>query len=72
MTLETGQQITTILILPNILRNKRNQAMKLSWLIDYNIENICLEKSGTRSCRKAVPRTFYKKSKLSVSLDQQS
>ena len=40
MTSQTGQQIITIHILPNISRTKDNQEMKLGQLIEYNIRNI--------------------------------
>ena len=36
------------------------------------MRNIFLEKSYTKFGREATPRSFYKKSKLSISLDQQS
>ena len=32
-------------ILPNILRSKNNQTMKVGQLIEYNMENIFLKKS---------------------------
>ena len=69
MTSQTGQQIIRIHILPNIWRIKSNQIMKLGQLIAYNMRNIFLEKlySG-----EASPRIFYKNSKLSISMDQQS
>ena len=43
MTLQTGQQIMIILILPNISRSKSNQAMKLGQLIENNMRNVFLE-----------------------------
>ena len=43
MTLQTGQQVITIRILPNISRSKNNQATKLSQLIKYNVRNIFLQ-----------------------------
>ena len=46
--------------------------MKFDQLIEYNIRNIFLEKSYTKSSGEASPRPFYKKSKLSVSVDDQS
>ena len=72
MTSQTGQQIITIHILFNISRNKGNQTMKFDQLIEYNIRNIFLEQSYTQSCGEAGPRPFYKKLKLSVSVDEQS
>ena len=72
MVLEAGQQIATIYMLSIVSRKKGNHAMKLGRLIEYNMENIFLEKSDTNFCRAAVSKTFYRKSKLSVDLDQQS
>ena len=46
--------------------------MKFDQLIEYNMRNIILEKSYTYCGGEASPRSFYKKSKLSISLDQQS
>ena len=40
-------------------------------MIEYNI-NIFLEKSYTECGGESSPRQFYEKSKLSISLDQQS
>ena len=59
-------------ILSNISRSKDNQKMKFGQLKDYNMRNIFLEKSYAKYGMKASPSTFYKKSKLSVSLDQQT
>ena len=58
-------------ILPNISRSKESQTIKFQ-LIEYNMRNIFLEKSYTKYGGEASPRPFYEKSKLSVSLDQQS
>ena len=44
--------------------------MKFGQLIDYNMRNIFLEKSYTKSSAETTPRTFSQKLKLSVSLDQ--
>ena len=50
--------------------------MKFSELIEYNRRNIqekyFLEISYTKCGQKAGPRPFYKKSKLSIFLDQES
>ena len=47
--------------------------MKFGQLIEYNIGNISPEKSYTKySDGKTIPRLFYKKSKLLISLDQYS
>ena len=43
MTLETGKQIITIHVLPNISRSKDNEAMKFCQLIEYNMRNSFLE-----------------------------
>ena len=72
MTSQTGQQINTIQELTNILRSKGNQTTKFRQLIEYNMINIFLEKSYTKFGGEASPRPFCKKSKLSISLDQQS
>ena len=71
MTSQTGQQITTVYTLPNISRIKDNQTMKFGPLIEHNTRNIFLKISYTKCGGKASPRPFYKKSKLSISLDQQ-
>ena len=46
--------------------------MKFGWLIQYNMRNIFLEKSYKKIGGEALPRTFSKKSKLSISLDHKS
>ena len=48
MTSQRGQQTITRHILPNILRSKDNQAMKLAQLTEYIMRNIWLPKL----CRK--------------------
>ena len=57
-------------ILTNISRSKGNQTMKYGQLIEYKTKNIFLEKSYTKCGGETIPRTFCKKSKLSISLDQ--
>ena len=42
--------------------------MKFGQLIEYEMRNIFLKEK----CGEASPRPFYKKSKLSISLDQHS
>ena len=69
MMAEVGQQIITIHLLLKISRSKGNQTMKFGQLIEYNIRNSFLEKSCTKCGREARPRTFYKISKLNISLD---
>ena len=41
--------------------------MKFNQLVEYNMRNIFLEKSGGEEI---IPRRFSEKSKLSLSLDQ--
>ena len=41
--------------------------MKFGELIEYNMRNIFLKKSDTKCGGEATTRTFYKKSKLSIS-----
>ena len=49
---------------------KRNQVMKVGHLIEHNMRNIFLEKSYTECGEDTICRSFSKKSKLSLSLDQ--
>ena len=44
MASQTGQQITTIYIMPNISKSNDNQAMKFGQLIEYNARSIFLQK----------------------------
>ena len=67
-----SQQIIVISILPNISRRKSNRTMKVSQRIEYNKRNSFLERSYIKCDGEASPRTFHEKSKLSISLDQQS
>ena len=46
--------------------------MKFSQLIERNIRNIFIEKSYTKCGGETIPRPLPKRSKLSISLDQQS
>ena len=46
--------------------------MKFGQLIEYNLKNIFLEKSYTKCCEETIPRPFFTKSNLSISLDQYS
>ena len=70
MTSKPGWQTIAIHILPNISRNKGNQAMKFGQLIEYNMRNIFVEKSYTKCGGETIPRPFSKKSKLNISQDQ--
>ena len=82
MTSQIGQQIIKMNILSNITRSKGNQAMKFSQLIYYEKREIYeitwefffffFEKSFSKCFGEGIPRPIYKKSKLSVSLDQLS
>ena len=44
--------------------------MKFDQLIKHNMRNIFLEKSNIKCGGETISRTFSKKSKLSISLDQ--
>ena len=46
--------------------------MKFGKLIQDNMKNIFLEKSYTKTAEETTPRPFSKKSKVIISLDQQS
>ena len=48
ITLQTVERIITIHILPNISKSKGNQAMEFVQLIEYNVRNIFLQKSGKK------------------------
>ena len=72
MTSQPGKQTVAIHILPNIPRSTDNQIIKYGQLIEYNMGNIFLEKSYTKSRAETIPRPFFKKSKFIISLDQQS
>ena len=69
MTLQPGKQTNAKHIVPNISRSRGNQKMKLGHLVKYNIRNNFFEKSYRECGGETIPRTFSKKSKLSVSLD---
>ena len=72
MTPQTGKPTIIIYVLPNISRSKDNQTMKFGQFIEYNMRNIFLEKSCTKGYGENSTRPFSKKSKLSISWDQQS
>ena len=44
MMSQTGKQIIMIHVMPNISRNKVNQAIKFGQLIEYNVKNIFPQK----------------------------
>ena len=64
--------VVTTHILPNISRSKGNQTTKFGQLIEYTMRNVFLEESRAKCREEASLRPFYKKSKLSFSLDEQS
>ena len=70
MTSQRGYQTIVIQILPNIWRNKGNQARKFGQLMECNTRNIILEKLYRKCGGETSPRPFSGKLKLSVSLDQ--
>ena len=72
MTSHTGQKKITIHILSNISRSKGKQTMKFGQVIEYNMRNVFLEKWNASGGAEASLRPFYRKSKLNISLDQQS
>ena len=48
MTSQTGQQIITMQVLPNIAKSKANQTIKFSHLIEQNMRQNFLEKLNTK------------------------
>ena len=46
--------------------------MKFDQLIEWNLGNTFLEKSYTECGGETIPRPFFEKSKLSISVDQYS
>ena len=81
---QTGQQIITIHMLSNISGSKDSQAMQFGHLIEsqsheclvtmieYNMRDTLFENPYTKYGGRASPRPFHKKSKLIISLYQQS
>ena len=72
MTSQPGKQTNAMQILNNVSRSKGNQTMKFGQLLEYNMRNTFVEKSCTKCGGETIPRSFSKKLKFSVSLDQQS
>ena len=70
MTSQHGKQIIVIHILPNISRSRGNKTIKFGQVIEYNPRNIFLEKLFTKCSEETSSKTFSKKSKLSIYLDQ--
>ena len=60
ITSQPCSQTIAIQILPNISRNKGNQAMKFGQLIEYNKRNIFVEKSSTKCAEETIPRPLSK------------
>ena len=58
MTSQSRKQTIAIHVLPNISRNKGNQAIKFGQLIEYNTINTVLEKSHTKCGEQPIPRCF--------------
>ena len=54
----------------SISKSKGNQAMTFGQLKEYNLRNIFLERSYTKCGGETVSRPFFKKSKLSICVDQ--
>ena len=70
MMSQPGQQTNRTHILPNISRSEGSHAIKFGQLIECHMRNIFLEKSCTKCSGETSLRPFYKKLKLSISLDQ--
>ena len=70
MTSQSGKQIIVVHILPNTSRRKCNQKIKFGQLIWYKIRKILLQKSFTKYGGETIPRSFSKKSKLSICLEK--
>ena len=58
MTSQTGQQIITIYILPNILRSKGNQTVKFGQLIGYNVRKKIFKNHAENGTRRLVLDLF--------------
>ena len=70
MTPQPGYKTTAIHMFLTITRRKDNWTMKLGPLTEYNMRNIFLEKSYRKCGGETISRTFSKRSKLSIPLDQ--
>ena len=61
VSITSGKQIARIYIVPNISKSLRNQTMKLSEFIEYNMKKMFFfEKSYVNYGRKINPRPFSK------------
>ena len=70
MTSEPGWQTIAIHILNNISRSKGNEVMTFGQSMEFCMNKIFLEKSHTKSGGETIPRLLFKKSKLSICLNQ--
>ena len=61
MTSQTGPQIITVHILPNISRSKDKQAMEFGQLVKYNVRNIFFENLYRKWGRKTSSRSLKSK-----------
>ena len=55
LTSQPGYETIAMHILPNVSRNKCNQAIEFGELIEYNMRNIFVEKSYTRCAGETIP-----------------
>ena len=70
MTSQPGKQTIAILILSYISRSKDNKTLKFGQLIEYNMRKSFLEKSYSKYGGETSSKSFSKKLKLNISLDQ--
>ena len=70
MTSKPGKQTIAIHILPYISRSKDNLTEKFGQFLDYNLSKIFFEKSHPKCGGETSPKSFSKKPKLSIPLDQ--
>ena len=64
--------MTAIYILLKFSRSKCYKTIKFSQLTEHIMKNSFIEKSSTKDDKENSPRSFFKRTKLSISLDQQS
>ena len=69
MTSQPWTSTIAIHILFSISKTKGNQAINFTLLIEYNMTNNFFDKSCTKYGRKTIPRPFFKKSNLNISLN---
>ena len=70
MTPQPVQQTIAIHMMSNISRSKGDQAMKFGQLIEYTKRNSFVKKSYAKCAEETTPRPLFKKSRLSISLNQ--